>query len=183
MLTQDFIQVSPIPSNDLADILELFKQNAFKQKCTLLGFGGSANVFLFKGSNQSYAVKVFHSSSQEYLEPEILCNLQGIPCIPTLYGYIPNRLMIVKYIEGKHLNQLPISFIKPTWKRNVETSLSSIYNKGYMPFDLKEENIMVDTFGNVWFIDAGGFELKEDSFYFDMIKSTTFYLLEEAFQK
>lgn len=89
--------------------------------------------------------------------------LQGIPCIPTLYNYsTDNVYMVVQKIKGETVrdyedsdNIYPYDFEKAL--ESLDTANEMINERGWTIDDMHSKNCMIDEEGKFWMVDIGLF--------------------------
>lgn len=167
MLDVRYISIKSIPQEDLNNILKLHFNDDISRHCKFLGGGSDGSVYVFEGKNKKYALKSYNPLSKNRQDAQILYQLQGCPCIPTLYGFVPNELVITDFIDGQDLEDKVERMPTPVWKHQVKWAFDFFKFQGILPRDLRDANIMMDKEGNLWFIDVGLFQKREDTFLFN----------------
>lgn len=146
----DFKIINPIPKEDLIYISYLLKENIISEDLKHIGSGASADVYKYK----NYAIKLFDECDDDNSDGIILEKLQDIKIFPKLYFY-NNEIMVTEYYH--HVPAYDY------FERNVDISYTHedifrmCYNKGYMPYDIHDENVVITNKDELKFIDVGNF--------------------------
>ncbi len=151
---KEFIIVNKsIGKEDLNDVYQMYQSGTLSDlRC--IGRGTEGIIYQFG----QYAIKVFRKSRQD--ESVILEKLQGNPNIPTLYAYIPNKLMIMDYIAGDVIPNVGKEDIQAehNWVGQIIDALTFVYEHGFIPSDIHDQNIMFDFWGKPFLIDFGSYK-------------------------
>jgi len=94
-----------------------------------------------------YDIDSFIDHSDKYIKHLKLLSNKGL--IPKIY-YIDRHMIIMDYIDGKTLENITLSdpIISKMW-----IMLNKWHSYGFYHGDIKEENIMINKNGEIWFID------------------------------
>lgn len=96
----------------------------------------------------------------------ILEALQGLPLVPTLYAYsTDNDYCLIQRIKGTTVSEFRTmperdqikQFDKSEWFKKSELFYEQSQQRGWLPRDLHNENVMVDVEGKLWVVDFGLF--------------------------
>ena len=197
--------ISPIPLDDLQHILSKIEENREKifpkpekheyhrmnqrrfQGYLDLEFIGSGSFGLVYGYKE-YAIKVnkriFPSESEiknQMNDKNVLRKLNHISCLPKLYAIIEDDIIIMERIRGKTIEDY---FWEggyknhPIDKNAIESIRNDIYEivaSGFTPYDVHENNVMVDyRTGTFKIIDTGYF-IEEHTCEFSDIEDNSGY--------
>jgi serine/threonine protein kinase len=155
--------VNKIEQEDLSFICRMYKYNTFTEYCELLGHGNNAKVYGYK----QYAIKVFSEYGyEEKNDAFFLQALQGHECIPMLYFFIPESMLVCHIVDGVTVWDTEDSDIVPCdqWVDKLSDFIDFAYNKGIVPEDLTPHNVMFDLNGQPRLIDVGAFTVMSSSF-------------------
>ena len=180
--------ISPIPLDDLQHILKAIEDNREKifpkrekdeyrrnnqrrfHGCLPLEFIGSGSFGLVYGYKE-YAIKVnkrvYPSESEiknQMNDKNVLRKLNHVSCLPKLYAIIEDDIIIMERIRGKTVEDY---FWEGGYKNNpleklafesIRDDIYEIVSCGFTPFDVHENNVMIDyQTGKFRIIDTGYF--------------------------
>jgi RIO-like serine/threonine protein kinase len=141
--------VNYIPQEDINYILYIYETGLLPYELTKIGSGYSAEVFKYK----NYAIKAYEDEG--FYDGEILEKFQDNDLFPKLYFY-NDFFMVTEYLE--------IVDAYSYFERNVDiqTNALEIYNycyeKGYVPYDIHDSNVVVTKDDKLKIIDVGSFK-------------------------
>lgn len=141
--------VNPIPKEDIDFIMNYDNINKLPQ----IGSGYSAQVFRYK----NYAIKAYEDEG--FRDGEILEEFQDNDLFPKLYFY-NDEVMVTEYLE--------IMDAYDYFERNVDIKVNAseiydyCYDKGYIPYDIHDENVVVTSDDKLKIIDVGAFRKLTD---------------------
>lgn len=150
----DIKVVNPIPQEDINFIINVFESGLIPYELKQIGIGYSAQVFRYK----NYAIKAYEDEG--FYDGEILENFQDNDLFLKLYFY-SDEIMVTEYLD-----------IIPAYEYyernvNIKVSASEIYNycydKGYVPYDIHDENVVVTSDDKLKIIDVGSFRKFTDA--------------------
>lgn len=139
--------VNLMPQEDIDYIIKLLEHRAFDTELIKIGEGTFGEVYKYK----DYAIKVY----QDELDGEILEKLQGNIMFLKLYMYIPDELMVTELLE----NYYPVEEHPHTLNYSLLYKIIYKYafNKGFKPYDLHGDNILINKFMQIKVVDVGNF--------------------------
>lgn len=151
--------VNDIPSHVVEYVAKCYHKNDFST-LEKIGEGGFGSVYKLG----DYAIKFIHDPN-EYgnNDANVLKDICHLESIPTLYAVIEDSVIIVDRVDGmtvldySHKDSNPYGLTRESIERWNQT-LDEIVRLGYSPYDLHEENVMVDKNGNVKIVDVGFFK-------------------------
>lgn len=158
---QDIVNIWNIDNND--KIYDLKK----------LGSGSFGDVFEYKSliNNQVYAIKTMDSwerkSDSRSQDARNLHKLQGVKCIPKLYAYIPNKLIIMEKIDGinvKNITDNDYERMSDDFYKVFCESMDEIKERGFFPHDLHTQNVMLNSDGLPVIVDVGHFKISKKDY-------------------
>lgn len=197
--------ISPLPLDDLQHIVKKIEENRKKifpkpdrdeyarnnqrrwQDCLSLEFIGSGTygyVFGYK----DYAIKVnkrvypseFEIRNQTN-DKNALKKLNHVSCLPKLYAIIEDDIIIMERIRGRTVEDY---FWQCGYKNNpldklafesIRDDLYEIVSSGFTPYDVHDNNVMIDyTTGQLKIIDTGYFR-EENTCTFSDIENNSGY--------
>lgn len=148
------------------------------QNIRVLGYGGMACVYLVKEvqTGQLYAYKTIRkgeSSQKEYVcrlalqrEQAILAQLFH-PSIPICVDQDTDGFYMT-YIKGASLadvvkskRQVPVTLLIQ-WMITICDVVSYLHKEGFVYLDMKPQNLMLDELGNLYLIDYGACQRREE---------------------
>lgn len=135
-----------------------------KYDLDFLGSGSYGNVVGYG----EYAFKTIETDEEGSNDFEVLRDLQELDYIPIIYArytLLGRTVLVVERIYGKTLQAIQEGFhdnlleaMSPDIVSDWNNALEDIIKIGWNPYDLHEENVMIDLSGNLKIIDVGLFE-------------------------
>jgi hypothetical protein len=138
--------INQIPQEDINEIMVSYYNNFNDLK--QIGFGFSAQVFKYK----NYAIKAYEDEG--FNDGKILENFQDNDLFLKLYFY-NEYFMVTEYLEKINAYSY--------FERNVDVFMDAYeiykycYNRGYIPYDIHDENVVVTDKDELKIIDVGCF--------------------------
>lgn len=148
--------VNPLPLQIIEDILLFLEGKLTKNQFEYIDCGSYSEVYRIK----NYCIKKFFEpdedeiKKEELKDGEILEELQGHPCVPTLYFYEPYKYVVYEYIEGKHGGMMTEP-LKKGWEQVFLETLEYVLKKGYIPNDAEQVDNVIFRNGLPVLIDVG----------------------------
>jgi len=164
-----------LTSKECQEIIDMYEEiinigyDKAIEKYKELGCGGHfSEVYLTP--NRKYALKIFvdynldDDEDMQCNDPYVLKDLQKIEIegryiLPSLHAYLPDKFMVMEFIEGIELEYQPYNKIdlQPDFWDIFFKGIKAIYQAGYMHKDLHSNNIMVTKDGFPKIIDVGAY--------------------------
>lgn len=125
--------------------------------------GTTATIYKLK----DVILKYFQEETEEdkWIDIEVLSNLQDLKTYPSLFGYHKEKkFMLVEYIDGNFLYELDNDYKIPkeAWI-NLFHDIAETFLRGYMPYDLHDENIIYNKEEEKFYIiDVGEFVQRKE---------------------
>lgn len=134
--------INPLPKHIIEAIEGL--RTVPEDQVSLIGSGEHGIVYkLF----DDYAVKYFSDIAirGNYLDYIYLEALQGIPYVPTLYGYSEKSFMIMEYVEGQNLYDFYLMHkqLPPNLRDLLSDAISLIFDRNIIPVEIKVEDHVI----------------------------------------
>lgn len=188
----DFEKLKSILFHNNQSPLQTKDEYFFEHKMIKLGEGNFGRVYEFIGSDgYKYAVKIARFETEHYNEHDatILSKLQSITGYNKLFCYFEGKcmakrwmdrveenflIMVTKKVYGFRISDaLNIEFCKRQFfekvgsdvLRQLEETIVKTYESGYIPSDIKSDNVMVDLQeGIIVIVDVGCYEVMDEYF-------------------
>lgn len=142
----DIKLINPTPQEDIDYITDLYMNDTFYNQLETIGSGSMGEVFRYK----NYAIKW----GEDLNDGKILEQFQDSNLFPKLYFY-HDDFIVMEYLEITHGYRY--------FERNVDIDFEGIdifkycYEKGYIPYDIHEENVIVTNNDEMKIVDVGSF--------------------------
>lgn len=153
----------------LLDIENILQKDNYDEILDYVGEGFSSNVYGY----DDFAVKVFNKNknSLKYRDEDYkyLNLLKESSFFPNLYAYKEKEFIVVDYVEGRLLSEMEELIREEYFPPEVEVGLydkiakqfAQLFNyclsKKIIPYDLHDDNIMIDKNGDIFVVDVGYF--------------------------
>lgn len=149
-------QIQLIDSDVMSDIHNFVHFGQENSKIEYLASGKFGDVFTYQ---DDVAFKVFKEGAKFKQDPMILGSLQGIEGYPELYGFEPEKFMVMERINGQTIYGIEgkSNHLLKEYQPEIQKIIKQAEERGWQAKDVHLNNMILDENGHLHLIDVGMF--------------------------